>query len=91
MRMNSDMSCVPVSGLNFVLSLAFIIFSKIHLHDNRSSKKRATKFVLDCSVVITGWPTKMFLFFFRNNFCKNKEALKIFSPQILEVYRILLV
>ena len=31
------------------------------------------------------------LFFFGNNFYKNKETFKIFSPQILEVYRILLV
>ena len=33
----------------------------------------------------------MSLFFFDNNFYKNKETFKIFSPQILEVYRILLV
>ena len=33
----------------------------------------------------------MFLFFFGDNFCKNKETFKIFSPQILEVYRIPLV
>ena len=33
----------------------------------------------------------MSLFFFDNTFCKNKETFKIFSPQILEVYRILLV
>ena len=33
----------------------------------------------------------MSLFFFGNNFHKNKETFKIFSPQILEVYRILLV
>ena len=39
----------------------------------------------------TGWPTKMSLFFFGSNFYKNKETFKIFSPQILEVYRILLV
>ena len=39
----------------------------------------------------TGWPTKMSLFFFGVNFYKNKETFKIFSPQILEVYRILLV
>ena len=32
----------------------------------------------------------MSLFFFGNNFYKNKETFKIFSPQILEVYRILL-
>ena len=39
----------------------------------------------------TGWPTEMSLFFFGNNFYKNKETFKIFSPQLLEVYRILLV
>ena len=39
----------------------------------------------------TGWPTKMCLIFFGNNFCKNKETFKIFSPQLLQVYRILLV
>ena len=33
----------------------------------------------------------MSIFFFGNNFYKNKETFKIFSPQILEVYRILLV
>ena len=33
----------------------------------------------------------MSLFFFGNTFYKNKESFKIFSPQILEVYRILLV
>ena len=41
--------------------------------------------------VSTGWPTKIPLFFFGNNFYKNKDTFKIFSPQILEVYRILLV
>ena len=39
----------------------------------------------------TGSPTKMSLFFFGDNFYKNKATFKIFSPQILEVYRILLV
>ena len=41
----------------------------------------------------TGWYTKMSLFFFSLyfNFYKNKETFNIFSPQILEVYRILLV
>ena len=38
----------------------------------------------------TGWPTKISQFFFGNNFYKNKET-KIFCPQLLEVYRILLV
>ena len=36
--------------------------------------------------IYTGWPTKMFLFFFGNKFYKNKETFKI-----LEVYRIFLV
>ena len=39
----------------------------------------------------TGWPTKMSLFFFGNTFSKNNESFKIFSPQLLEVYRIILV
>ena len=33
----------------------------------------------------------MSLFFFDDNFYKKKDTCKIFSPQILEVYRILLV
>ena len=33
----------------------------------------------------------MSLFFFGDNFYKNKDTFKIFSPQILKVYRILLV
>ena len=33
----------------------------------------------------------MSLFFFGNNFYKNKETFKVFSPHIVEVYRILLV
>ena len=39
---------------------------------------------------VTGYPTKMSLFFFGNNFYKNKETFKIFSPQTMEVYGILL-
>ena len=31
------------------------------------------------------------LFFFGNNFHKNEETFKVFSPQLLEVHRILLV
>ena len=33
----------------------------------------------------------MSLFLFGNNFYKNRQTFKIFSPQLLEVYRILLV
>ena len=40
---------------------------------------------------IQGWPTKKFLFSFGNNFYKNKETFKIFSSQMLKVYRIRLV
>ena len=32
----------------------------------------------------------MSLYFFGNNFYKNNETFKIFSPQLLEVYRIVL-
>ena len=39
----------------------------------------------------TGWPTKIFLFFSGNKFYKNKGTFNIFSSQLLEVYRILLV
>ena len=41
--------------------------------------------------IYTGCPTKMPLFFFGNNLYKNKETFKIFSLQILKIYRILLV
>ena len=50
-----------------------------------------TPVILVCDPIYTGWPTKTSLFFFGNNFYKNKETFKNFSPQILEVYRILLV
>ena len=46
--------------------------------------------VLTKVCINTGWLTKMSLFFFGNSFYKNKETFKIFSPQILDVYRILL-
>ena len=39
----------------------------------------------------TGWPTNMSIFFFGDNFYKNMETFKIFSPQKLDVYRIFLV
>ena len=39
----------------------------------------------------TGWPTKMSLFFFGNNFYENKETFKIFSLQIPKIHRIRLV
>ena len=40
----------------------------------------------------TGWRIKMSLFFFGDNFYKDKETFnKIFSQQILEIYRILFV
>ena len=39
---------------------------------------------------IQGGPQKCLYFFFGNNFYKNKETFKVFSLQLLEVYRILL-
>ena len=47
--------------------------------------------ILKLPAIYIGRPTKMSLFFFGNNFYKKKETFKIFSPQLLEVYRILLV
>ena len=37
--------------------------------------------------IFSVWP----IFFFDNNFYKNKDIFKIFSPQLMQVYRILLV
>ena len=51
----------------------------------------ASLFLFVKFILYTGWPTKMSLFFFGDNFYKNKETFKIFSSQILEVCRILLV
>ena len=49
------------------------------------------KWSSDIVILVQGGPQKMSLFFFGNNFYKNKGTFKIFSPEILEVYRILLV
>ena len=48
------------------------------------------KCIHEAKNIIPGYHT-MSVFFFDNNFYKNKETFKIFSPQMLEVYRILLV
>ena len=54
--------------------------------------KKSWKTMNSCTWTLhTGWPTKISLFFFGNTFYKKKETFKIFSPQILKVYRILLV
>ena len=42
------------------------------------------------AIITYRWSTKMSLFFFGNNFYKKEETFKIFSLQIMEVYRILL-
>ena len=56
-----------------------------------------TLFVLNSDIqmifhglAFTGWPTRMSLFFFANNFYKNKENFKVFYSQLLGIYRILL-
>ena len=54
-------------------------------------KTEEIRFLSRCFWSCTWWPTKMSLFFFGNNFYKNKETFNIFSPQSLDVYRILLV
>ena len=60
---------------------------------SRRKGKQKTKFdqLIEYYMRNTGWPTKISLIFFGDNFYKYKETSKIFSSQILEVYRILLV
>ena len=54
--------------------------------------KRLSCYYYQCyQYIYRGCPKKMSLFFFGNNFYKSEETFKIFSPQILEVYRTLLV
>ena len=54
--------------------------------------KRVLRFrIKSKKAAYTGWPTKISLFFFANNFYKNKENFEMFFPQLLEIYRILLV
>ena len=60
---------------------------------SRRKGNQKTKFdqLIEYYMRNTGWPTKISLIFFGDNFYKYKETSKIFSSQILEVYRILLV
>ena len=58
---------------------------------NETNSWTYSNLILFSFVVKYGWPTKMSLFFFGDNFYKNKDTFKILSPQILEVYRILFV
>ena len=68
-------------------------YMKVHkMYDNNNNTLINCKNLLSDGNLLsnfksTGWPTKISLFFLGNNFYKNK----IFSPQLLEVYRILLV
>ena len=59
------------------------------MQSEKGTKSRVYILYICNRIVNTGWPTKMSLYFFGDNFYKNKETLKIFSQQILEVYRIL--
>ena len=68
-----------------------MLILKWNLYHRGRSKTAATSTMELFVITTTGWPTKMPLFFFGNNFYKNKGTFKIFSPEILEVYRILLV
>ena len=73
---------------NILMSLLLLVVETI-----TSTIKPKCKVRLRFNVLFkhTGWPTKMSLFFFGSNFYKNKETFKIFSPQLLEVYGIILV
>ena len=62
-----------------------------HVQSEKGTKSRVYILYICNRIVNTGRPTKMSLCFFGDNFYKNKETFKIFSQQILEVYRILLV
>ena len=87
------------SVIDHILTNSFIDRNfKTAIFKSDVSKKICTKLIgkilrhlLFQKRIYTGWPTKMSLFFFEDNFYKNKATFKIFSPQILEVYRILLV
>ena len=60
------------------------------LEINMEELNEPMKVIHEAKKIIRGDHT-MSVFFFGNNFYKNKETFKIFSPQILEVYRIFLV
>ena len=60
-------------------------------HQLFSTRHMFAIYIFAIYIYIQGWPTKMSLFFFGNNFYKNKETFRIFSPLIFEVYGILLV
>ena len=64
-------------------------FDKAHWYWSLSTTCNLCKLTYQKNGQCRGWPRKMSLFFFSNNFYKNKETFNIFSPQILEVYRIL--
>ena len=52
----------------------------IRYHTHKKNTNRAHTGTKRLTQKYTGWPTKMSLFFFGNNFYKNKEIFKIFSP-----------
>ena len=87
------------SVIDHILTNSFIDRNfKTAIFKSDVSKKICTKLIgkilrhlLFQKRIYTGWPTKKSLFFFEDNFYKNKATFMIFSPQILEVYRILLV
>ena len=77
---------VETSLLRKIWKVAFLLVLPITLRLKSFESWLGTYFPF-----YTGWPRKMSLFFFGNNFYKNKETVKIFSPQLLEVYGIILV
>ena len=77
---------VETSLLRKIWKVAFLLVLPITLRLKSLESWLGTYFPF-----YTGWPRKLSLFFFGNNFYKNKETVKIFSPQLLEVYGIILV
>ena len=80
------MLLVETSLLRKIWKVAFLLVLPITLRLKSLESWLGTYFPF-----YTGWPRKLSLFFFGNNFYKNKETVKIFSPQLLEVYGIILV
>ena len=81
----SKMECFVIIVNNFQLRT---IISKHSILDVVAVLALPLDFTKPLKRVITGGPQKC-LFFFGNNFYKNKETFKIFFPEIREVYRIL--
>ena len=66
-----------------VLSLLRILIFCVNVASNNSHVVFLSS-VKSIGAINTGWPTKMSLFFFGNNFYKNEETFKIFFSTVTE-------